>query len=210
MTPKLDRMCIDFIKRIPDQLRSNFTPGSGALPSSYLLDSKIIVDYINRGMQDLFGNFWKMCSGEINKFISIFPELVELSGSVSLQNGNYTITSPYRNFYKLIGAYRTADNIYFKVKDATQYTLYFTQKYDEYKVTVNNPVIIQVNQMLAVFPQTMTGQIKFQYIKVPLNPVTGEPLEQNGEYDSPFFEHWNKEIVDLAYLRFLQETNQTT
>lgn len=210
MTPRLDSLCVNLLKRIPDVFRSSFTPGSGALPNGNNIKAEAIIDYVNRGMQDLFNQYWQLSSGDIKKFIKIFPELVEFSGPVNLTNGNYIIASPYKNFYKLIGAVKDSDNKFIKVKDDHLYTVYLSEEYDEYLPTTDDPAIIQVSQMLAVFPQNLTGQINFHYIKAPLDPTTGRFLVQNGDEDSPFFDHWNKAICDFAYLKYLEETNQTT
>ncbi len=196
---------------MPDQFQSTFIPGAGALPNGYSMKAEAIIDYINRGMQDLFGQYWQMLGKNVQDFIRLFPELVTpLSAAVPLVNGNYTIASPYKNFYKLIGAVKSTGNTFIKVKDEYLYTIYLSQEYDDLTPTEDNPAIIQVGQMLAVFPQNLTGQIKFHYIKVPLDPTTGGFLTQNGSEDSPFFDHWNKAIVDNAYLKYLEETNQTT
>jgi len=208
-TPKFDDMCIDFVKRIPDQFRSTFAAGSGVLPNANLMKAEAVVDYINRGMQDLFNQFWQSAGGDTKKFIKIFPELIGVSQAVDLASGNYTVASPYKDFYKLIGAVTSA-NKFIKVKDESLYTVYLSSEYDELVCTVDKPAIIQVNQLLACFPQSLTGKIKFHYIKVPISPTTGAFLAQNGTEDSPFFEHWHKAIVDSAYLRYLEETNQTT
>ena len=51
--------------------------------------------------------------------------------------------------------------------------------------------------------------VKIHYIKRPVDPTTGNSFNQAGDYDSPFYEHWNNAIVDIAYMKYLQETNQT-
>lgn len=209
-TPKFDKCCIDLLKRIPDQFRASFTAGGGILPDGHFNKASAIIDYVNRGMQDLFNNYWQATNGDIKKFISIFPELITLSGEITLVNGNYTIASPYKDFYKLVGALKTSNNKFIKIKDESLYTVYLTNEYPELTPTESNPVIIQINQLLSVFPLSLSGTIKIQYVRVPIDPDSGGSLIQNGSKDSPFFEHWNKQIVDNAYLRYLQETNQTT
>ncbi len=108
---------------------------------------------------------------------------------------------------------------YIKLWDPSKYHLAISEEYPEYIATDDNPAIIRVGNTLTIFPLDIdTGEppeapryqrIKFHYIGVPLDPTTGEFLIQNGDYDSPFFDHWNKSIADIAYLMFLQETNQT-
>lgn len=211
-TPRIDRLCADFLKRVPDEFQSEFTPGTGqTMPKGHLLKAEVILDYVNRALQELFNNVWQSVNGNIDAFTSIMPEMVKFSDAVPLSSGNYTIADPYKDFYKLIGAVKSPGNDYIKVKPESKYTLYLSEEYSTvYTPTEDEPAIIQVNQLLAVFPQTLTGNIKFHYIKVPVKPSTGGYLEQNGSYDSPFFEHWHSAIVDIAYLKYLKETNDTT
>ena len=209
-TIKFDRCCIELVKRIPDQFKTDFTAGSGVLPDCFMIKAVNIIDYINRGMQELFNTYWKITAGNVQRFIGIFPELIKFSGEVPLTSGNYVIASPYLDFYKIVGAVKAADNKFIKVKDEHLYTVYLSEEYDTLVPNDDNPAIIQVNQLLAVFPQALTGSIKFHYIAAPLDTSTGGFIEQNGTVDSPFFDHWNKEIVDNAYLKYLEETNQTS
>jgi hypothetical protein len=209
-TPKFDRCCIELVKRIPDQFKVPFVAGTGVMPDCYMIKAVNIIDYINRGMQELFNTYWKLVAGDVQRFIGIFPELNKLSAAVPLVNGNYVFSTPYMDFYKIVGAVTATGNKFIKVKDEYLYTVYLSEEYNALKPDENNPAIIQVNKMLAVFPQSFTGQIKFHYIAVPLDPSTGGFIEQNGGTDSPFFDHWNKEIVDNAYLKYLEETNQTS
>lgn len=210
-TPKFDRMCIDFVQRVPDNFRTTFIAGSGDMPDCNLLKAETIVDYINRGLFELFSDSWQSCAGNARKFISLFPELAGLSEAVSLSGGNYTIASPHKDFYKLIGAVKVNDKRFIKVKDEYLYTVYLSGEYENIiKPTSDKPVIIQINQLLAVFPQDISGKIKFQYIKAPLDPATGGLIEQNGDADSPFADHWHESIVSRAYLKYLEEVNKTT
>ena len=211
-TQKIDRLCADFLKRVPDQFRSPFTPGLGqTMPDGHLLKAEVILDYINKAMMELFNDMWQSAGAKVEKFISIFPELVKMSNPVPFENGNYTIASPYKDFYKLIGAIVDGTNKFIKVKPEYLYTVYLSGEYgDILKPTADDPVIIQIHDMLSIFPQDLSSQIKFQYIKVPLNSSTGALLEQNGSEDSPYFEHWHEAIVSRAYLKYLQVTNETT
>jgi hypothetical protein len=209
-TPKFDRCCIELVKRIPDQFKTPFTAGTGVMPDGYMIKAVNIIDYINRGMQELFNTYWKLVAGDVQRFISIFPELAKFSSELTLSSGNYVVASPYLDFYKIVGAVTATGNKFIKVKDEYLYTIYLSGEYGTLIPDADNPVIIQVNRMLAVFPQSFTGQIKIHYIAAPLDPSTGGFITQNGTVDSPFFDHWNKEIVDNAYLKYLEETNQTT
>ena len=216
-TPRLDQLCVEFVKRLPDKLRSAFVPGSGELPDAFNIGAESIVDYVNRALQQHFNNYWQSVGGDEQKFARIFPELIKQSTAVALSSGNYVIASPHKDFFKIIGGITVTGGKYIKPKDEVLYTVYLSQEYGSIITpTANDPVIIQVNDMLAVFPQDLSEQIKFHYIRRPISPVTGNFFSQNGsgagdvDIDSPFYEHWNNAIVDIAYMKYLQETNQTT
>lgn len=212
MTPKFDRLCIEFLKKIPDQFREPFTAGvNQALPNANSMTADQIINYVNGGMLKFFKEYWKTAAGDTQKFISIFPELIKFTNPVPIDsNGQYEIKEPYNDFHKLIGAV-TSNNKYIKAKPEYKYTLYLAKEYDaEYSPNTENPAIIQVNKFLAVFPTNLGGQIKLHYIQSPIDPVTGAYLAQNGATDSPFADIWNSDIVDLAYLQYLQEVNATT
>jgi len=211
-TPRLDQLCVEFVKRLPDKLRSPFVPGLDYLPDAFNIGAESIIDYINRALQQHFNNDWQSVGGDEQKFIRIFPELVKVSSAVTLTSGNYDIASPHKDFFKIIGGMTVTGNKYIKPKDENLYTVYLSQEYgNTLAPTANDPAIIQVNNMLAVFPQSLAEQIKIHYIRRPVDPTTGNSFTQNGdgEIDSPFYEHWNNAIVDVAYMKYLQETNQT-
>lgn len=205
-TPKIDVMCVEFIKRIPDQLQTDFTIGTEALPDGFNLSALTIVDFINRGMINLFNIKWQLVEGDREKFISLMPELVGISEQVT--SPEYTIESPYKDFHKLIGALK-ADGTYIKLRSETEYTLFKSAKYKRYQPSEEDPVIIYIQNKLAVFPDTINDGILFHYIKKPVDPETGLAFVQNGDNDSPFSEDWHKEIIDVAYALFLAETKQT-
>lgn len=205
-TPKIDAMCVEFIKRIPDQLMEDFTIGVDDLPDGFNVTALTIVDYINRAMKDLFNLKWTAVEGDINKFINILPELVETSEE---ESPDYAIDAPYKNFHRLFGAITADSGVYIKVRPETEYNLFKAGKYKRYQPTAEDPVIICIKDHLYVFPETIAEGILFTYIKKPVDPETGLAFVQNGDFDSPFSEDWNKEIVDIAYNLFLAETKQT-
>lgn len=209
-TPKLDQLCIDFVKRLPDQLvSSTFTPGSGPLPNAYNISATSIIDYVNRGLLEFFNVNWTALQGNIPAFINMFPELQSISNQENLINGTFNITSPYLDFFKIIGA-KTSTGVLIKPKPNHLYLNYLTGKYKNYIATNTDPAIFQVGNKLIVFPNDTTNQFIFHYVKLPLSPATGTYLIQDGTYDSPFYEQWHKSIVDIAYSIYLAETVQAT
>ncbi len=211
-TPKFDQLCVDFVKMIPDQLeQSNFVPGTGNLPRSYLLPATTIIDYVNRGLITFFNNYWKSSQGNAELFLSIFPEMQATTQLVEFTNGVYVISSPYKNFFKIVGGYieDTPDKIYLKVVPSSKFSEYQSGKLIGYRATDKDPVILQIENTLHLFPK-VKRDVVFHYIKLPTLPTTGTAIIQNGNYDNPFTEQWNKEIVDVAYNIYLAETLQTT
>lgn len=203
-------MCVEFIKRIPDVFREPFTPGTGSLPNANSITATTIIDYINRALQDFYGEHWKGLGADPRSFLRYFPEMQKTSDNLTLTAANYTIATPHLDLGALIGAITKTSGKYIKAKDSDLYMLYLSEEYDQFLPTANDPAIIHAGNVLAVFPQTFTDQIKIHYIPKPVDPTTGGFLTQNGSYDSPFDYHWNKFIVDMAYLKYLEETNQTS
>jgi len=214
-TPKFDKLCIELVKRIPDQLQDDtFVPGSGELPDAFLLKAEIIIDFINRALQTFFNLSWQKLEEKVQAFINTFPEMQKVSDEEALTAGIFEIEDPYLDFYKIIGAFITGDTIegriYAKPKAENLYTHFLAGKYKSYQATVSDPAIIQVEKKLEVFPKdTSFANINFHYIKLPLDPETGNPFIQDGDYDSPFAEQWHKEIVNIAYGLWLEEAAQT-
>jgi hypothetical protein len=211
-TPKLDKLCIEFVKRIPDQLEPQdppFTPGSGPLPRSFLLSADVIIDYVNRALQRLFNTHWTALNGNIQAFINLFPELQVISEEEDLVSGEFVIADPYLDFFKIIGAF-TNEDVYIKPKDESLYTHFKAAKYRSYQATDTDPAVIVVQDKMAVFPPDVATKFTFHYIKYPLDPETGQVFIQDGDYDIPYTEQWHKAIVDVAYAMYLEETVQTT
>ena len=209
-TPRIDHIASEFLKRIPDEFKKSFTPGTGKMPDGYVLTAEQTEDYVNRAMLKLFNMIWNNTGGKIDLFIRILPEMVKFSDELQLTNGNYTIKNPYLNFKQIIGAVKSTDNSFIKVWFTSKYTIALSGNYAQYTATESKPAIIQVNDLLAVFPQDSSFKIKIHYVAVPVNPNTGLQLKQNGDYDSPFKDDWNTRIADIAEELYLKDSYQTT
>jgi|GEM_PF-1269438 len=215
-TPKFDKICIEFLKRIPDQFTDpTFLPGDGDLPDGYLLKADKIIDYVNRGLQRFFNTMWQKVEGNVQAFINLMPEMQRVTEAVALTGGAYEVATPYLDFFRIIGGLTHDPNneevrTYIKPKAESLYMHFLSGKYKSYQATASDPAIIQVENKLAVFPSNVSTHIIVHYIKLPLDPETGFVLTQNGDYDSPFTEQWHKEISDIAYTIWLEETVQTT
>lgn len=215
-TIKWDRIADGFLKRIPDTFISAFTPGTMIMPASNILTAAQISDYVNRGLLKFFDDVWTTIEGNATKFSNIFPELIKISEAITLSSGNYTIASPYLDFHKIIGGMSVGvagppvvESVPIRIWEEKVYPFAKTEKYIQYQATAKNPAMIQLNNVLNIFPQSSTFQIKIIYIRKPLLPTTGGFLIQNGVVDSPFAEHWEEKLIDSAYQIFLKETHET-
>lgn len=220
-TPKLDKLATKFITKIPTTFKTAFEPGTMAMPDSEVLSKKDIIRYINEAMITLFNlkynEAFQYAKGKeataIKYFVGLFPELVKstttLTTDVEIEGTAYIIDTPYLDVFKVISAIGK-DNQFIKVWDATKFTLVLSAEYEEYTATEEDPALIQMNNIIFIFPTDISDfTFKFQYIKLPVNPTTGGELEQNGEYDSPFSIQWDNNIVDIAYGIYQQEAQET-
>jgi hypothetical protein len=220
-TPKLDRLAINFIKRIPDSFETAFVAGSGVMPDANVLDAEQIISYLNQAMLKLFNMKWNeafaMAKGKNAKamryFMGLLPEAVkysnEMTADVAFNGTVYVLATPHLDFFKVIAAIGKDDQ-FIRVWDESKYLLAITGEYDEYVATEANPAIIQTRTFLSVFPTSLTSfTFRIQYLALPLDPTTGAYFTQNGSYDNPFNEQWNDTIVELAYKIYLIESQQT-
>lgn len=215
-TLRWDRIADGFLKRIPDTFVSTFTPGTMVMPASNILTAAQITDYVNRGLLEFFDKIWAAVEGNAEKFGNIFPELIKISDEITLTSGNYTLASPYLDFHKIIGGMSVAvvgppavASVPIRIWNEKVYPFAKTEKYMQYQASANNPAMIQLNNVLNIFPQSSTFQIKIVYIRKPLLPTTGGFLVQNGDVDSPFAEHWEEKLIQSVYDIFLKETHET-
>lgn len=212
-TLKWDRIADGFLKRIPDTFATAFTPGGGAMPAGNILTAAQITDYVNRGLLEFFDKVWAAVEGNAEKFGNIFPELIKISDAITLSSGNYTLATPYLDFHKIIGgmsvAVSPAVSVPIRIWNEKVYPFAKTEKYMQYQASASNPAMIQLDNVLNIFPQSSTFQIKIVYIRKPLLPTTGGFLTQNGTVDSPFAEHWEEKLIQSVYDIFLKETHET-
>ena len=216
-TPKFDSIAAAFLKRIPDEFQSTFTPGTMVIPSGYIIPAANIVDYINRGMLKLFNDKWNLAftyangnpSIQIKYFISLLPELVKLT-DVPLTDSFYEIASPLMDLFTIVGGLTTSDKRFVKVWDESKLLFALAGTYQEYTALSSSPAIIKVEDKIFYFPQDDEEiSYQLQYIALPLNPETGDLLSQNGTYDIPFTLHWLNEIVNNAYQLYIEESQET-
>jgi len=194
-TPKFDRIAKEFMSRIGDNFETEFIIGA-AMPEGEILSAADISAYVNKSLLDFFNQLWM--SLELKEFIKKVPELVEpLTGELDVTTGVLSIPTGRKNFYKLIGAVTSSD-VFITIEEADEYSLYKSSYLSDYEATADEPVCIQLGlDKIEFFPSSIL-KAKLIYIKLPLSPTDGSFLIQNGSNDSPFADHWNSKIAEIA------------
>ncbi len=206
-TLQFDLIAVDFVGRIPTTFKTSFTAGNlMGSDGTFVLTKDQVVNFVNRALQKFFNDSWKLLG---KKIIEVFPELSKYSAALTLTSGNYTRITPHLDLYKILGAVGVTGNKYIRPVMDDKYTLYLSKKYDEFIPTNDAPAIIQVTDLLAVFPQTFAENIQFNYVRTPVDPITGEFIIQDTGEDSPYYSHWNHNIADIAYQMYLAEASET-
>jgi hypothetical protein len=203
-TPRIDRIVTAFCDRIGDPA----TFSTGALQGGNVITTAAaIMSYINRAMLELFRSRWEAVRGDKQKFIEIFPELlkvrtVNFTYSSPPANTSYVIANPNLDYLTIVDA-TYGSTYYFTVFPATEYNTIRFGRHEHRTPTESNPGIIDSQRTLYMFPTGinsaggLTG-VNISIIVLPLDPTTGGLLAQNGSYDSPYYDHWNDEIVRIA------------
>ena len=221
-TPKFDRIAIEFIKKIPDEFQTDFTAGSGEMPAAYVLDTADkISDYVNRALHTYFNSTWNAIRQKVTdrqeqrmEFAKIFPEMIPKTAEFELPL-IIGMDDKYRDFYDVFTGYLTSTNRMIRFWENDKLALVQTSKILRYTPTEKNPVIIKTENnkliVLEIFPDSLNGESAIiNYIKFPVDPSTGEYLEQDGSIDVPFNETRIPDIVNIAFELYLQDTQQTT
>lgn len=201
MTPKIDRICTEFVRRIGEQFKTAFTIGT-AMPDTNNLTASTVEDYVIRAMLMLYNNYWTAEEMSSGKFVSLFPELVRHSDEVDLTAGIYAIDNPYKDFKALIGGLAGGKSVRLMPPE------FYSSAKSRTIASTQYPAAFDMDGSIYVIPTTITN-LEMVYLSYPVDPLTGAFLTQNGSYDSPFKEHWNSEIAKLAQDLFNIEVQET-
>jgi len=184
-------MSLSLAQRIADAVATTTTDGS-------ILTALARISYLNRAMFKIINDIWQQLSGDKDKFAAMFPELVSTPQVLALSSGVYTIASPLLDFFVLHQAYTATTVI--RVYPPKYYENLMIGNLPQISADANNPAVVQLGTSLNFFPTATVPSII--YLRQPLDPTTGAYLSQNGNYDSPFLEHWNDFIVSTAQQLF--------
>lgn len=212
-TPKLDNISLHFSRRINDSKTSanvEFTTGQ---EDGKTLSALQRMEYINEAMFKLMGMIWKVIQGDKAKFVQIFPELVR-DMNITLSSGGteakYQIANPNLDFWHLLEGVLIIDASTKRYAEIAPKHLFQAITYGaiQFRATDEFPKVIEMEREINAFPvATYSGKSAiFTIITQPLNPTNGAFLTQAGSYDSPFYDNWNDQIIDLAVELFHRDT----
>jgi hypothetical protein len=207
-TAKIDKILTSFLSRIGDPA----TFSGSVLQDGNILTASEAMEYVNKALHELFRKYWELTQGDKKKFAEIFPELFKRR-VVIVNNTDgktkYAVANPNLDYFALLDAI-TNTVAYIQVLPATLYHTVLSENHPYYVPTLSRPAIIDVDKTLFVFPKDYVGSglstsITISIIVLPLDPTTGAFLAQNGSYDSPYYDHWNEEIVNIATEMYKQD-----
>ena len=201
-TPKYDEIVKIFAEKIKDPVTFSGTTFD-VIPGKVVKTKAAIESYINEGMFRLLNKIWVDTQGNLEIVAGVLPELMRYVSGLALSNpaSNYDIGANYPNFWRLVNA--NADDKSCSIQPGANLTLLLADFVGQYTGNASNPVACEVNKILYVFPITdFAGKgLKILYLSAPLKS-DGTRLTQNGGTDSPFFDHWNETIAELAAQSF--------
>jgi len=203
MTPKLDKISVEFSNRIADPVASATTAGK-------ILTVAERTSFVNKGLHALFNEGWNQVQGNKKEFIKLFPELLEDDTIQTANDGTYSISATkIRDFYCAISGLKLSTLITVLSKEL--FTIVKSGRYEDYVPTSADPVMFDIQNTLSFFPEADFHEqnVTVYYIKLPLNPTDGSFFTQGGTYDSPFADKWNSKIADLAEQIYKAETQET-
>lgn len=191
-TPKIDRMSVEFSKRIHDPVAAAATNGGNISADERTL-------FLNMAMMDLFNRIWLQVKGDIQEFAQILPELIK-SRSITLTTSKYTIANPNLDYRALAEATVTSSNLYCTIRQASQKSLVESGRIPQMAGSATTPVAIEAGGVIYFYPAASfaSESAVINIVTIPKDPTTGAFLAQGGSYDSPYFEDWENRIVEIA------------
>lgn len=192
-TLKFDLILQEFVRRIGDRPTAAFTPGGGAYPGGTILGASDAISYVNKALNKYFNDYWMAAGGDEQMFVSIFPELIKATASITLP---YAVASPYLDFHTLFNGYYDSSTPC-RIEKEKNLVLLVTGKYPRHGPTTSKPIMVALNKVIYIFPVSLTSGYVY-YVAQPISPTTGQFLAQDGSEDSPFHYHHHSKIAEVA------------
>lgn len=211
-TPNINTISLNFAQRINDSRTSAGVEFTAGTENGVVLTALQRMTYINEAMLELIRNSWEELSRVTGreehlkeKFCELFPELVD-NRTITFAGGAYTIANPNLDFFELLGARITPDNICAVVGSKHLFQIYKTGKIPQKAGSATEPLVVEISKQLIVFPSAFNASAaEITILKLPVNPTDGSYLTQGGSYDSPFYQIWNTKIAQIAEQLYLSD-----
>lgn len=213
-TPKINLISLYFARRIKDSKNSSGVEFTLGTEDGLTLSALQRMIYINEAMFALVGTMWKYAINvdqQRNKeiFAKIFPELVRVRTITTTAGGQYVIANPNLDYFELLEA--VADSKYCEIAPKHLYSAIVSGP-AQYRGTAAFPKAIEIEKTITFQPVASFNakSCSLTILVEPVDPTTGGYFTQGGTYDSPFFDHWNDEIVKIATDIFLNDSQRTS
>lgn len=214
VTTKLNLLATRFMQQIQDPIFID--PVTNIVTPGQLIRSQTeIENYLGQAMNKYFEQVWEAVKGSQKDFLNVLPELLD---SISI---TYMIGDSVKDLSALTNMFHVFD-----VSDSyigTDQIEAWNQVHLTEALSGDNPFysgnpykgMIYQKPNLYLFPANLTAIAAFtfnlQFIKLPVDPTTGQFFIINGNYDIPFQINHIAEIADIAVNLFkvddLQESS---
>lgn len=206
-TPLFDSMSIELSRRVND-------PVAAAATNGQWLSSLERTSYLNKAMLLLINEAWTTLNGDKKKFVEIFPELVKISGELTLSSRQYSLlasgTYDYYALLEVTTGTTGAVNNYCSIIPKHLYQAANSGNVIQFKGSTGFPIAVEISKVITILPTTVTDtKAIITYIAMPVSPTDGSLIVQGGSIDSPFSIHWNSKIVEIAEKLVRIETGET-
>jgi hypothetical protein len=77
-----------------------------------------------------------------------------------------------------------------------------------YVADANSMTTVADGRRLYLYPDNAGAgwsNVALRYIRLPLDPVSGSMLVQNGAFDSPYYPTWNTKLAEIAEQLYMGE-----
>jgi len=166
-----------------------------------LLDSKTKIEtFVNRALFKLVNDVWTSVNGDPKLFLQILPELGDEENITTTVSGTYVIgtSAVIRDFFRLLDA--RLSTTYIEAVEPHLLEEFLTDKNTERIPTAAIPYVYEQGGTLYFLPAaSFNAQVVYvHYLRLPISSVNGAFITSGGSIDSPFYDHWNSKIAEIA------------
>jgi len=208
-TTKLNMIAQAFMRIILDPV----TETDGVIqPGKIITEVAEIETYISRAMMNLVSETWQAAAGNWMKLMKLYPDLIKIKPvNAVFQDGISFVEKTGENeildlFYVLPSSSGT---IKIDVWNPAKFTDIITGADPILIADVEHPAMMYLDGKIYLFPQNIAEISEFSfslvYLRLPLNPLTGDILRSGGAYDSPFSEDNYSAIAERAAKLYFDE-----